>query len=493
MRSPALILLLAMVACGGKKAPETPVTDNTNTTPAVTAPAETPWTAPPSETPPDDPKAAEKKADAEAKALREQVNQAAALLTTNNPTSAKQAADLFDALTKQHPDLAEAWVNLGVARHQMGDDSRAEIAWVRAAQRNPKLGNAWLYLGVLKEENADLPGALETYRKGIENAPDNEDLRVALVGALRKSGDFQQAIEEAHAALKINSNSVPIYNNLGLAYLDAGNLDLAQFVYQKAVNDIVGASENPYIRSNLGWIMYKRGQKGAALFNLQAAVKDPNTAPVPALVFLSQVYMDDRNYGDVVPLLENAQKQQPNNHGVLMNLGLAYRGVGKLDDAKRTYTKALEVKPENPDPYFNLGVLYGDYYKQYDEAKQSFQKYIDMGGKDKALALEYIAAVDKEAKKAQRKAQAAQEKAEKDAERKRQDEEKKKADEQKAKDDAEKARQDAEKAKQDAQQPPPGDTPPPTPPPGDSPAPEPAPPPDDKPKDPEPSPWGNPP
>jgi tetratricopeptide (TPR) repeat protein len=448
-----VLLVLAMIACG-KKTPETPVTGNTNATPVEATPTEAAPVETPAETPaekPADPQVAAAEAEAKAKALREEVRQAASLLTANNPTSAQQAADLFDAMTKQHPELGEAWVNLGVARHQLGDDVAAKAAWTTATQRTPQLGHAWLYLGALRETSGDIPGALTTYRTGIQNDAMNEELRVGLVGALRKTGAIEDAIREAHAALKINSNSVPIYNNLGLAYLDANNLDLAQFVFQKAVNDIVGASDNPYIRSNLGWIQYKRGQKGTALFNLQAAAKDPATAPVPALIFLSQVYMDDRNYGDVVPLLESALKQAPNNHGVLMNLALAYRGAGRLDDAKKLYQRALELKPENPDPYFNLGILAGDYFKLYDESKADFQKYIDMGGKEKTLATDYIAAVDKEAKKADRKAKAAAEKKAREEERKRQEEEKK--------------RQEANPAPT-----PPADTPAPTPP-ADTPAP----------------------
>lgn len=357
---------------------------------APTAPADAPTAA-----------AGDTKAD---KGVMKTVNDAAALLTTGNANNAQRAVSLLEQAVREDPDAAVAYFNLGVAKQQLGDKSGARRYYETAADKDPGLGNAWLYIGFMEEAEGSRDRAIETFRTGVKNDPENMELRTALIAALRKQGKVDEAIREAQAALNINSNSLAVYNNLGLAYLDRNDLDLARFVFEKANASVDGASNNAYIQCNLGWVYYKQGKKGLALGRLQEAVKlDPNL--VPALVYLSHLYMDDRNYADVVPLLETAIRKDPNNHGVLVNLGVAYRGVGRLEDAKRANERALQIDPKNPDPYFNLGVLYGDYLKQYDDALNAFNLYLQRGGTQKDLAAEYVKDVEKAKKRAEKKKQ----------------------------------------------------------------------------------------
>jgi tetratricopeptide (TPR) repeat protein len=91
--------------------------------------------------------------------------------------------------------------------------------------------------------------------------------------------------------------------------------------------------------------------------------------------------------------------------------------VGRLDDAEKAYRKALTLNPANPAPHFNLGVLLGDYQKDYDGAISAFTTYVSAGGERAELAEEYISDVEKEKKRAERRAKARADKAKRDAER----------------------------------------------------------------------------
>jgi len=86
-----------------------------------------------------------------------------------------------------------------------------------------------------------------------------------------------------------------------------------------------------------------------------------------------------------------------------MNLGLAYRGSERFSDAKRLYEDALRIDKTNSAPYLNLGILYGDYLKQYDESIEAFNTYISMGGVRKQDAVTYVAKVEKERERASKK------------------------------------------------------------------------------------------
>ena len=390
-----LVLLLAALAVGCAKKPAVEPTA-TPTANAETTPAATSTPTGPTEAPKPTKEGVDKR-----------IEKAVAALTNPAPEAATEAAKILQTVLDEDPRNAYAWLDMGVAKQRLGNIDEARRCYETASTLDPSLGKSWLYLGAIYEQQGSVAQASEAYRRGVQLAADDIDLRVGLIGVLRKTGQTQEAIGAAQAALKLNSTSVPVYNELGLAYMDSGQYDLAKFVYQKAINSLGGAENNAYVRANLGWLYYLTDEKGPALFHLQAAVRlDENL--VPALVYLSHVYMDDRNYGDVVPMLERAWKQAPKNHGVVMNLALAYRGVGRYEDSKRLYEEALKIVPRNPDPYFNLGVLYGDYLKLYPEAIDSFQKYVQAGGAESALATEYITAVDKEKKKAEKKKAAAE-------------------------------------------------------------------------------------
>jgi tetratricopeptide (TPR) repeat protein len=400
-----LPLLAIVAACGPKK----PIDDLITTT-----------------DPTDDPTGDDATADGDADpgeekkelTIEEKVNAAVGLLDDEeNQENIQKAIGELEGLVRESPSEAMAHFNLGVAYHLADKKDDAKRAYQAAVNLDPTIGDAWLYQGVLQEEQGRVDSAISNYRTGIRNDPENMNVRVALIGLLRKEGRQVEAIDEAKAALKVNANSLAVYNNMGLAYLDNGDLALARFVYQKALEIGDEAKNNAYLQSNYGWVLYQKGEKGPATYRLQKAVElDPEL--VPALIYLSKLYMEDRNYSDTIDLLERAAKKAPENHGVQMNLGIAYRGVGRFDDAKVAYGKAIEIDPNIPDPYINLGILYGDYTKEYKESLDAFGKYVEMGGPQSAQATVYIEAIEKEQSRSERrkKAEEARKQREKDRE-----------------------------------------------------------------------------
>jgi tetratricopeptide (TPR) repeat protein len=98
--------------------------------------------------------------------------------------------------------------------------------------------------------------------------------------------------------------------------------------------------------------------------------------------------------------LEKAREISPNEVAIYYNLGIAYRGVGRYEESAAAYQKALVLEP-GPEPHLNLGILYGDYLKNYDMAVEAYEMYKSMGG-DAAVADGYIEATLKEQEKVRR-------------------------------------------------------------------------------------------
>jgi tetratricopeptide (TPR) repeat protein len=333
--------------------------------------------------------------------IEARVNEAAAWLTTGQVDQATSALDALKTLSVEAPDLAEIPYNMGIAYEILGNENEARKRYLRATDIDPSLGEAWLNLGALAERDNDLNRALQAYRAGLRNAPDNPELIVGVIGVLRKLGQHDAAISEARAALAKNANNVNAYNNLGLVYIEQGNLDLAQFIYQKALTDIVGAEQNALIHANLGQVFLLQDKIGNARIEFEKALElQPDL--VAAQMFLAQLHMDNRNWIETASVLEEALLIEPENPAIHVNLGIAYRGLGQLERAQSSYEKALELEPANPDPYLNLAILFSDHMQAYDAALQALETYQTQGGARVELVEQWDSEIRKEQKKYER-------------------------------------------------------------------------------------------
>ncbi len=408
MKRLALVLLLSSVACKKKPLVENPSTVEDPATPGASGAdgglsfgqtGEGESEPPPSKT----------------ETVTERMDRAVAWMTTGSEPDLLKARKLLEDLADDAPDDALVQLNLGVAFQRLGDLDRASMALARATRANPGLVQAWLYLGQVELQLGEAEAALRRFRTGIEQNPENLDLRVGLAMALLESGQPEQAIAEAKEGLAINVRSLPLYNTIGLAYLELEQLPAARFVYEKA-ETIPGADSNAGIQANFGWILARLGETYAAEYRLKKAVElDPTY--LPGLVQLSHLYMQSHNWPDALPLLESAAAMDDDNYGVWMNLGSAYRGLGRIDDARMSWERALELQPSNPDPQFNLAILYGDDLKDYETAVARFRSYVDAGGDQGELAQSYIDDLLKEKKRSESRRRRDEDRRRKEAER----------------------------------------------------------------------------
>lgn len=406
-----LPLILTLVACGPKAEP-----------PAATVPAAVPEAPPEPEPSPATPTATDSGGDvwgevatpvAPAPPTEEeliaqsekQLQEAAGLLTTSRETDAQRAIDLLKGIAREYPDNALAFYNLGVAFQTLGQDSDARKAYLRATDIHPALGDAWLNLGAMRRSKGDRQRAMQYYRAGLRDDSENMRLWSALVSVLRELGKYDLALKEAKKALVVNANSLEIYNDLALIYLneaEAGvdvstKLALSEFYLERAKGK-TGGDQHPRVQCNLGRVYEMKGLVFQATAAYQKAMEmDPDM--VQCSLYLTSIYLDSRNYIDAIPLLERSAGLEPDNAAIHLNLGIAYRGVKRYADAKAEYKKVLELQPENPEPYLNLAILSGDYLKDFDEAVSLYETYRDNGGAQSDLVDGYVAATLKEKKR----------------------------------------------------------------------------------------------
>ncbi len=78
-----------------------------------------------------------------------------------------------------------------------------------------------------------------------------------------------------------------------------------------------------------------------------------------------------------IALIEEAVIIRPKEPAYHLNLGSAYAGLDRFDEAAASYRRALSPKPDNPEAYFGLGnVLF--HQKKTDEAILSYERALSL-------------------------------------------------------------------------------------------------------------------
>ncbi len=390
----SVLLLFSLVACGPKEQPVEALPAPVEPTPVEAAPVEEQSLV--------EPVAVALSAEEIALQNLAALDAAAGLLTTGRENDAQQAVRMLKEVSEADPELALAYYNLGVAYEILGSKLDARKSYLRATDIDSGMGDAWLNMGNMQFRDGNLTRALQNYKTGLRGDEENMKLWVAVIATLRQLGQLDRAIDEARSALLVNARSLNVYNNLGLIYMEQGKYDLAKFIYQRALGQ-EGGEQHAYIRCNLGRVQQLMGYSVDARIAYREAL-DLDPELVPAMLYLSEDYLDNRNFGDALDLLERADGLDPENPDILMNLGIAYRGTERYEDAKGSYQRVLRLDPGNPEPHLNLGILYGDYLKEYDAAVASYEAYRDAGGARAEEVEEFIDATLQEKRKVERAA-----------------------------------------------------------------------------------------
>jgi len=127
-------------------------------------------------------------------------------------------------------------------------------------------------------------------------------------------------------------------------------------------------------------------QAGPLLENLKA---DPNNAGL--LANIGNVYYDAQQFPTAIDYYQRALKLEPANAGVRTDMATAYWYTGNADTAITEFQKSLSYEPNKANTLFNLAIVEWQGKMDIDKAVATWQKLLDTNpnyeGKDKVLEL----------------------------------------------------------------------------------------------------------
>jgi arylsulfatase A-like enzyme len=188
------------------------------------------------------------------------------------------------------------------------DDNRSNDArqfLEKALQLDPASPTALRQLGELELADGDFAKASQHLKKAAELRPEDSTAAFELGETMEKSGDWPGARDALESSLKLSPSQMPARLLLGRVYLQLKDAKNAEDQFEAAL--LVDSN-------NTG------GRLG-----------------------LAEAQIQQSNFAGALPDLEALVKSDPRNAAALRLLALAYRGLGREQEAKRTEEKAAAL------------------------------------------------------------------------------------------------------------------------------------------------------
>jgi tetratricopeptide (TPR) repeat protein len=249
-----------------------------------------------------------------------------------------EAAELFETARQRDPACNISFY-LGLARYRLHQVDAALIAFQEAANCDPKLTLAYIALGEAYAERGNDAEALAAYDRALRLEPENPSgLRGAAALFLRAKLNAKAA-----AALEIVVRKEPAdaqaHADLGAAYFATGNLEGAEKEFQQALRLNPKSAATLLGQANL---LLRRGEEEQAIQVLRQVVLLAPTAHEPRFL-LGSAYNRLSRFAEAVVELENAIRLGAAEPEVYYHLARAYGGSGRAEKRSAALAKFAEL------------------------------------------------------------------------------------------------------------------------------------------------------
>lgn len=222
------------------------------------------------------------------------------------------------------------------------------------------LGRLYIQRGRLTGDLATYSQAEEALTRALEIAPEDVDSRSLLASVRFMSHDFAGALQLSQGLLEEDPENLGALAVSADAHLELGDYSQASSIYAELARRFPDSAAVQIRRARFA---YLTGDTNAARLLASGAEASAATAGLdgPDIAwyrsFRAQLEMDDGRYEAAADLYRSALEAAPDSRVALGGLARALGALGRIDEAIRLYTRAIELFPD-PSYVSALGDLY---------------------------------------------------------------------------------------------------------------------------------------
>ncbi len=322
-----------------------------------------------------------------------------------SPAECQAIAERFDEVYSSSPSsMLVARFNVGAVWEECGELDKALEIYQELAEANFHL--AFNNLGVIAWKQGDTKRALELFERAVE-ADEKRAFwaRNNLAAAHRdrytdtvEAQDFGVAEKQIQNVLAVDTSNRAAYENLARLYYDRGRLEdrsyllLADLVVTQALRVLEKENQQSADIWNLRGLLFMQDDNQVdALRAFQNAVAiDPRHADANRNIGFIAIRFRDYDAAEAAFEAALEVDEVERDVEVYIGLGVAKRGLRKFADAEHWYAEAASLAPDDPRPWYNLGILNQEHLsgqddieqptieRYYEVAKRHYGKFIDL-------------------------------------------------------------------------------------------------------------------
>lgn len=302
----------------------------------------------------------------------------------------EETIDVFKRALEKLPDWSVAYHALGMSNFERHNHDAAETAFnvaltLMQKSESPRYdvpvspigtggygwsiklspANAFYFLGLIASHRGSLDKAKTYWRQAIEVGPPLAEVYFELGIAYNKDGQWEDAVHILRSAIQLRPEMPAAHYQLARAYFKLGKTtegdrELREFQRLKTTYDQLSA-QHTMIRQ----------------------------APDAAITLfrLARKYMREEKYTEASREFQKAIWHNPNMAEAYSGLGIAYMGLGLLDDAFKAQHKAIELEPNMAEAHVAKGLILLERAKKsqnktdYERAISACRKGIELNPK----------------------------------------------------------------------------------------------------------------
>ena len=298
-----------------------------------------------------------------------------------SPNSAKTHNNLGNFyISQKKPDLAEKEFRTTLRLDPANQDGNYNLGVLLMAKGAP--AEAIAHFERVHPQN--LAASFNLIRAEFQSKRPAEAVRLATLLSEKNKGDVQvhfslgvllaserqwkPALVELEKADALQPDTFEILFNLGQAYLRSGQNTNAEPAVTRALKLKPESVETLYLLAQV------YANESRPRDSLELLVRAHKIAPgdIDIICLLAQVSMSQSYYEDAIPLLESGLQLAPQRSDLHAALGQSYFMAGKVDQAINEFRKLIELE-HSARSYAFLGIAYRQ-LGRFDEAKRSLQQ-----------------------------------------------------------------------------------------------------------------------
>jgi tetratricopeptide (TPR) repeat protein/GT2 family glycosyltransferase len=310
-------------------------------------------------------------------------------------------------------DWPEVYANLGSIYAKKQEWQPAIEYFQKAISIKPDFAGVYRNLAKVWELAGNHDKAIESQYHALNLEPEKAraEEHISLGDELIKKRRIDLAISCYRNAIKINEKSAAAYQKLGEALKREGNLSEATVCYRKAIElntissgdtlgDTLIASPKEIVSSNNNSTestdaleatfdenprdtlaasisqANSKGNVGDTLAGVTSSNMGINAEDLEALTMLAEAYISQKKWQEAIAAGRQIIRHKTDAKAYKI-IGNAQQASGQINEAIASYTKAIEIQPNFPEAYANLGSIFAQ-QQQWQRAISAYQKAISI-------------------------------------------------------------------------------------------------------------------